>query len=169
MLDRIFGKKKDEKAELKGALMHGVLAGEASKSLSEQERIGDLQINPYLFRSFRIEGMIEKLWEISLEKGEPDLDLLALATLMDGIIRVSHISQLDSHIGYLKTRRTLRRIKMGSPHLKGLINMIESFDLERFTAWSDPIGGWKATLTKVSPREFAITMKESKVKEAFQR
>ena len=150
---------KKEPTETQKIVMHSVLLGESQRPVAETEMMEQLGINIHLFRSHRLEGIVNQLYKTAVEEqGIVDLDLVALATLTDGLIRVSHITKLDSHIGYLKTRRILRRIEMNSPPIPGIINLLEAIELERMTAWSDAEDGWKAKLTKVTPRTYEISM-----------
>jgi len=159
LFDWLPGRKKEEPTETQKVMMHSVLLGDSQRPVSQTEMMEQLGINIHLFRSSQLEGAIKQLYKIAVdEKGSVDLDLVALATLTDGLIRVSRISKLDSHIGYLKTRRILRRIEMNSPPIEGIINLLEAIELERMTAWSDAEGGWKAKLTKVTPRTYEISM-----------
>jgi len=152
---------KKELTETQKVMLHTVLLGDSQRPLPQTEMMEQLGINIHLFRSTQLEGAINQLYKIAVnEKGIVDLDLVALATLTDGLIRVSRIDKLDAHIGYLKTRRILRRIEMNSPPHEGIINFIEAIELERMTAWSDARDGWKAKLTKVTPRTYEVTMVE---------
>lgn len=153
--------------EIKASLAYGILSGESHRPEQQREMMDDLQINFHLIRSHRLESVLEQLYKMALEQdnGNPDLDLIALGALVDGLIRVSHLEPIDAQIGYLKTRRILRRIEMNSPQREGIINLIEAIELERMTAWNDAIGGWKAKLTKVTPKTFEVTMRETKSKE----
>lgn len=160
--------KRNEKpnSEVKSIITHGILTGDSTRPLSEQEALRDLQINPYLIRSSNLEGTIKTLLKMAGEKNVIDMDLIALGATIDPLIRVSHLTDLDAKIGYLKTRRILRRIEMNSESVE-IINLIEALELERFTAWNDAIGGWKAKLTKVSPKTYEITMSEAKQKQSI--
>jgi len=153
---------KKEPSEAAKIAMHSILLGGSQRPLAETEMMDNLGINWHLFRSNRLEGVVDRLYKAAVEENneELDLDLVALATLTDGLIRVSHISRLDAQIGYLKTRRILRRIEMNSP--PEVLNLIEAIEVERMTAWADAEDGWKAKLTKVTPHTYEISMVEAK-------
>ena len=166
VFDWLLNRNKDTgKQEIKTALTHGILTGQSTRTQMSHEERMSLLINIHLIEDENIIDTINTFIKFCADNNVIDFDLFALRILVSKLIRTSRLERIDAYILMLKARQIIRRIEMNMPNElveAGVLNYIESIEILLETAFCDAAGGWKAKLTKVTPRYFEVTMPESK-------
>jgi len=164
MLDR-FRRKKNGNKELKGAITHAAVMGDAQRPIPQQKVMEQLGINIHMIEDTNVSDAVNQLIAISLKQGYIDFDLYALRNLVTKLLRTSRLEKIDAFILLKKVKVILRNIKMNMPDYLiewGVLNYVDSIEVLLWTAINDAVGGWKGKLLKVTPRVFEISMPEKK-------
>jgi len=164
-------RRKKEDPEFGKQLTYALAASEVGRTQPERELYQTLGINPFLIQDEPLSKLVRHL-SMAVDPTDETKQFtipryLAAYILTTSLIRTSWISPSDAQLGILRSKRLLRRVKMGMSEEESESDMplvIDGLFEIIVTAYLDAIGGRKAKLTKVSPRTMEIQYSQMKRK-----
>lgn len=148
----------DKKTSIYGVLSNPYTMHEDDRQLREQ--IGE---NEILLRDTQILDALELLRQAAAENKQIDFDIMALRGLLSHNFRTGRNKPIDIAILTLKAQRILGRIEMNMPEdiaRNGGVEYLEMCEMHIVNALNESDQGWKAELTKVSPKRFEFQWKQ---------
>lgn len=148
----------DQKTSVYGILGNPYTMHEDDRQLREQ--IGE---NEILLRDTQLLDPLELLRQVAAQNKEIDFAIMTLQGLLSHNFRTGNNKPIDIAILTLKAQRIFGRIEMNmSEELarNGMIEYLEMCEMHVINALNETVMGWKAELTKVSPKRFEFQWKQ---------
>ena len=169
-IKRILGKKKEDDP-LKHVALHGMVAGESQRPLTQQQLMQELGINIHMIEDENVNALLGSM-SVDVENdgnGNPivkdvDLNMLAMIIMTSKLIRTSFVDPIDSEIGQLDAERFVIRQELDldeETYELGGTNLNDALSQLIKTGWSDAKNGRKAKLLKVLAKTFEVRIPEA--------
>ena len=171
-LSNLFKKKSHASEEARQAALHGLIHGDSSRPLTQQQMMEQLGINIHMIEDDTVKQMLQSM-SVELQEnngklmatGNIDVNMLAMIVMTSKLIRTSFVDPIDSEIGMLDAERFVIRQEIDydeETYELGGSNLNDALSQLIKTAWCDAKNGRKAKLLKVMAKTFEVRTPEAK-------